>query len=139
MKPLEEGVSQAADREEVIPGRWHPEADCGAEAGACVVVEGEADARGVYFADGMGYDPREGVKTFELFERLAEQAGAGGLGSLTIFSTHPSNPQRIERMRDLIAEDYPAVATPAASSFRTGGAAFARVAEPPGARAHRTR
>lgn len=80
----------------------------------------EADARGVYFADGMGYDPREGVKTFELFERMEEQAGAGGLGSLTIFSTHPSNPQRIERMRDLIAEEYPDVATREASSFRTG-------------------
>jgi hypothetical protein len=61
VKPLEEGVSQAADREEVIPGRWHPEADCGAEAGACVVVEGEADARGVEDAENRVGSLEEGV------------------------------------------------------------------------------
>ncbi len=52
MKPLEKGVSETADREEVIPDRWHQEPDRGAEA-ACVivVVEVEADARGVEDAE----------------------------------------------------------------------------------------
>jgi hypothetical protein len=50
VKPLEKEVSEAGGREEVIPGRWHPEPDRGAKA-ACVVVEGEADARRVEDAE----------------------------------------------------------------------------------------
>jgi hypothetical protein len=62
VKPLEKVVSEAADREEVIPVRWHPEADRGAEADiACVVVEVEEDARGVEDAENRVGDPEEAI------------------------------------------------------------------------------
>jgi hypothetical protein len=52
VKPLEKGVPETADRDEVIPGRWHQEPDRGGEpAGVVVVIEGEADARGIEDAE----------------------------------------------------------------------------------------
>lgn len=82
----------------------------------------EADDRGIYFSDAMGYDPRDGIKTFELFKRMEEQAGGGG--QLSFLSTHPQNDDRITNMEEVIAEEYPKVATAQPASFRTGGANF---------------
>jgi predicted Zn-dependent protease len=82
----------------------------------------QSDERGVYFSAEMGYDPREGLKTFELFERLEKESGGGG--QLTILSTHPANVTRIEKMREAISAEYPEVEARPASSFRSGGARF---------------
>ena len=64
----------------------------------------EADDRGVYFAAALGYDPRDGLATFELFQRL--EAEAGGSQGLSIFSTHPQNQDRIDHMQATIAREY---------------------------------
>ncbi len=85
----------------------------------------EADRRGAWFAHAMGYDPREATKTFELFQRLEEEAG--DMGPLSIFRSHPTNDARIEDMEELIADEYPDVAQ--RSDFRTGGAAFGAIVE----------
>jgi predicted Zn-dependent protease len=85
----------------------------------------EADRRGVYFASTMGYDPRDGVKTFELFQRMEEESGGGA--PISVFRTHPLNEDRIDGLKDVISEDYPGVARK--SDFRDGANNFSQITD----------
>jgi predicted Zn-dependent protease len=93
----------------------------------------EADLRGIYFSDTMGYDPREGLKTFELFQGMAEESGDAD--QLSILSTHPANDRRIECMEEAIVKDSPEVTAKLAGSFRSSGGRFAAIIEDLQARA----
>ncbi len=78
----------------------------------------ESDRRGVYYAAQMGYDPREGQKTFELFQRLEEQSGGGG--TLSILRTHPMNDDRIEEIEGTLRSEYPHLLRQDSGAFRRG-------------------
>lgn len=77
--------------------------------------ESEADQRGVYFANAMGYDPREMKKTFEFFERLERQAGAS---TPSFLRSHPTNEQRLKDIDAEIARTAPEVLAKKPSQFR---------------------
>ena len=82
----------------------------------------EADQRGVWFAVEMGYDPRDGEKTFATFQRLEDEAeGSGPPGWLR---THPLNQDRIDNIRQIIDGEHPEISGREASSFRQSSAAF---------------
>jgi predicted Zn-dependent protease len=85
----------------------------------------EADERGVFFSATMGYDPREGLKTFRMFERLERESGAEG--ELAWFRTHPVNEDRIAHIEETVAKTYPQLRSKAASDFRQDSAAFGAV------------
>jgi len=96
----------------------------------------EADERGVYFAAEMGYDPRDAVRTFELFEVLEQESGEGS-SRFAIFRTHPVNSERIKRIEATVARDYPEWserARPAAVETDAGGGPFLEIVR--GLRAH---
>lgn len=65
--------------------------------------ESEADAVGLRFAAGAGYDPRAAV-TF--WEKMAK-ANAGAQKPPVWFSTHPSDEQRIANLRKLAPQYLP--------------------------------
>ncbi len=66
----------------------------------------EADQYGARYADAAGYDPH-GIATF--FQKL-EKAGGSQPGWATFLATHPSNPERIQKV-DRYIEDHHLAAT----------------------------
>jgi len=77
--------------------------------------ESEADQRGVFFANAMGYDPREMKKTFEYFQRLEQQAGAS---TPSFLRSHPTNAQRLQDIDSEIAKTAPEVLAKKSDQFR---------------------
>lgn len=63
--------------------------------------EKEADHIGIMYMAKAGYDPEEGVK---VLERLEEETGQQAASEKSFLSTHPSNPERIQQLRDLMPE-----------------------------------
>lgn len=63
--------------------------------------EKEADHIGIMYMATAGYDPEEGIK---VLERLEEETGAQAAAQASFLSTHPSNPERISQLRDLMPE-----------------------------------
>ncbi len=63
--------------------------------------EKEADHIGIMYMAKAGYDPEEGIK---VLERLEEETGAQAAGQSSFLATHPSNPERIEQLRELMPE-----------------------------------
>ncbi len=55
----------------------------------------EADERGVYFAEAMGYDPRAMIGVLETLDAIEAEAPAGELPKLSILRTHPLGEDRI--------------------------------------------
>jgi len=88
----------------------------------------EADRRGVFFSATMDYDPREGKKTFELFERLEAQAGAGA-GELSWLRSHPLNQDRVDEIEATVAHEYPQLAQKPENEFRHDGEVFGAILE----------
>ncbi len=86
----------------------------------------QADGRGVYFATSMGYDPRDAIKTFELFEQMERESG-DETAKYAIFRTHPLNKDRIDYIQEAVATDYPAVTGKAPSDFRAEDPGFAAI------------
>ncbi len=62
----------------------------------------EADQYGARYSSAAGYDPR-GIATF--FQKL-EKEGGGQPGWATFLSTHPSNPDRIEKVNRFIEQHH---------------------------------
>jgi predicted Zn-dependent protease len=62
----------------------------------------EADQYGARYSAAAGYDPR-GIATF--FQKL-EKAGGSQPGWATFLSTHPSNPDRIEKVNRYIEQHH---------------------------------
>ncbi|HET6162883.1 MAG TPA: M48 family metalloprotease [Planctomycetota bacterium] len=77
--------------------------------------ESEADQRGVFFANAMGYDPREMKKTFEYFQRLEQQAGAS---TPSFLRSHPTNAQRLHDIDSEIAKTAPEALAKKSDQFR---------------------
>lgn len=77
--------------------------------------ESESDSRGIYYATEMGYDPFEGIKTFEYFEKLEQESGGS---TIEFLRTHPLNSTRIEDMKELITTAHPEVVGRPRDSFR---------------------
>lgn len=84
----------------------------------------QADRRGVFFAEAMGYDPRDADRTYELFARLEE---ASGSETPALLRTHPVNQDRIEEIAKTIREEYPEVLSRSRESFRTGDGRFQEI------------
>jgi predicted Zn-dependent protease len=63
--------------------------------------EKEADHIGLMYMARAGYDPEEAVK---VLERLEEETGALAAAQASFLSTHPSNPERIQQLRELLPE-----------------------------------
>lgn len=64
--------------------------------------EKEADRIGIMYMAKAGYDPEEGVK---VLERLEEETGAEAASQrASMMSSHPSNPERIQQLRELMPE-----------------------------------
>jgi len=63
--------------------------------------EKEADHIGIMYMARAGYDPEEGVR---VLERLEDETGAEAAGQSSFLATHPSNPERIEQLRELMPE-----------------------------------
>jgi predicted Zn-dependent protease len=63
--------------------------------------EKEADRIGIMYMAKAGYDPEEGIK---VLERLEEETGQQAASQSSFTSTHPSNPERIEQLRELMPE-----------------------------------
>lgn len=90
--------------------------------------ESESDERGIYYATTMGYDPYEGIKTFEYFEKLEQESGGG---SIEFLRTHPLNSTRIEDIKAIIEREHPGIANQPHDSFRPykqGNQQFAKIA-----------
>jgi len=85
----------------------------------------EADERGVFFSAEMGYDPREGMKTFETFERLEKESG--GASAPSWLRTHPLNDARIGNIEKIIARNYPELLKKPESEFREASPDFEAV------------
>lgn len=64
----------------------------------------EADKLSVDYSSRAGYDPREAIRFFQTLNRIQEKEGQGMPNFL---STHPNPGDRIQRIRDLIAEQPP--------------------------------
>jgi len=77
--------------------------------------ESESDERGVFFANAMGYDPREMKRTFEYFARLEAQAGSA---TPSFLRTHPTNETRIHDIDATIRRTCPEVAAKQPAQFR---------------------
>ena len=88
--------------------------------------ETESDERGVFFAAAMRYDPNEGIKTFEMFERLEQAAGGS---ELSWGRTHPLNKDRVQNIEKIIARSYPGLLNKPQSQFRQSSVRFSRVIE----------
>ncbi len=56
----------------------------------------EADERGVFFANAMGYDPRSMIGVFEVLNKLDAADGESGAPKLSVLRTHPLNKSRIQ-------------------------------------------
>src|SRR5205085_929015 len=63
-------------------------------------VESEADLLGVQYTWAAGYDPGSFIKFLEKWEKL--EASGPGAGA-KIFHSHPPAPERIIKVKDLIA------------------------------------
>ncbi len=77
--------------------------------------ESESDERGVFFANAMGYDPREMKKTFEYFARLEAAAGSS---TPAFLRTHPTNETRIHDIDATIRRTSPQVLAKQPAQFR---------------------
>jgi beta-barrel assembly-enhancing protease len=107
---LTEGLAGAA-----TIAAWDPSDPTGGQGGAVVAAaigqlvnmrygrddELESDRLGVRFLGESGYDPRA---MLGVLEALAEE---GGAGPPEFFSTHPSPANRVARLREAIAEEFP--------------------------------
>ena len=69
----------------------------------------ESDRRGVDYALAAGYDPREGEKTFETFQKLKKKAGHRFSLMRVLLSTHPLDWRRIRALHSYISSKYPEV------------------------------
>ena len=87
----------------------------------------EADQRGVYFCAELGYDPREFMRVFELFERMEQESGGGS--EFSILRTHPLNKNRVEGIEKTLEDDYPELAQRDNASFRRSSPRFAEILE----------
>ena len=63
----------------------------------------QSDRLGVAYMSDAGYDPRSMVRVMEI---LAEAGGSGGRPP-EFFSTHPNPDNRIERIREAVAQEFP--------------------------------
>jgi predicted Zn-dependent protease len=63
--------------------------------------EKEADHIGIMYMAKAGYDPEEGIK---VLEKLEEETGQQAASQSSFLSTHPSNPERIQQLRELMPE-----------------------------------
>lgn len=86
--------------------------------------ESESDELGVRYMTRLGYNPLGQVQVMEI---LKEAAG-GGSGS-EFFATHPLPQTRIDRLQDLIADEYPAAARSASQSEASGQSDLYRFGE----------
>lgn len=82
----------------------------GATAGGTVYMlkfgrdqESQADELGVRYMTRLGYNPIGQVQVMEVLK-----AASGASGQLEILSTHPQPQTRIDRLNNLISEQYPA-------------------------------
>jgi predicted Zn-dependent protease len=64
--------------------------------------EYEADKLGVRYSYKAGYNPEGFVTFFEKLEKMEKKSGGGNIPSF--FSTHPSTPDRIKKVKDEIAD-----------------------------------
>ena len=78
-------------------------------------AEDEADHRGLYFTETMGFDPRDADILFDFFKSEEKKYGGPGRGWL---SSHPLTNDRIARVDERIREEYPQVAKKKRSAFR---------------------
>jgi len=62
----------------------------------------QSDEWGVRLTTLAGYDPRSMLGVMEVLERASH-----GASPPEILSTHPSSPHRIERIKELIAKEFP--------------------------------
>ncbi len=62
----------------------------------------EADKIGVKFCADAGYDPRSMIRVMEI---LRDNAGKNGMPEF--FNTHPNPENRIEKINQIIAQQYP--------------------------------
>ncbi len=67
--------------------------------------ETEADMLGVRYMSRLGYNPYGQVQVMEILK--AESGGRGASGIERMLSTHPLPQDRIDDLRELIAEQYP--------------------------------
>lgn len=86
--------------------------------------ESESDELGVRYMTRLGYNPLGQVQVMEI---LKEAAGGGG-GS-EFFATHPLPQTRIDRLQDLIADEYPAAARSTSESEAYGQSDLYRFGE----------
>ena len=108
---------------------WAKALGVGASVGGSVYLlrfsrsnEHESDTLGVRYMTRLGYNPYGQVQVMEI---LKEAAGDGSSGLFkSFFSTHPLPEERIDDLRDLIAEQYPQAGQPGA--FNYGEASFER-------------
>ncbi len=63
--------------------------------------EKEADHIGLMYMAHAGYDPEEAIK---VLEKLEEETGQQAASQSSFTSTHPSNPERIQQLRDLMPQ-----------------------------------
>ncbi len=77
--------------------------------------ESQADMRGVFYASKMGYDPADGMKTFEYFEKLEKESGGS---TPELLRTHPLNDSRITDIKTEIETHYPETLNRPRNSFR---------------------
>lgn len=89
--------------------QWVEVLGIGAAAGGSLYLlsfgrdqEYESDLLGLRYMTRLGYDPMAQAQTMQM---LAEQSG--GRAGLEILQTHPYPDKRAERIRQLVAEEYP--------------------------------
>lgn len=75
--------------------------------------ETEADAYGVRYMTGAGYNPVGQVQVMEIL-----RAAGGGAGTPEWLSTHPAPDTRIQNLEQMIVRDYPDFDKPGAYAFR---------------------
>jgi predicted Zn-dependent protease len=69
--------------------------------------ESEADRMGAIYAARAGYDPRAAITFWEKMAAKKQAAGATGTRLDAIFSTHPSDTQRIAQLKVLMPQVVP--------------------------------
>jgi predicted Zn-dependent protease len=77
--------------------------------------ETQSDLRGIYYAATMGYDPMEGKKTFEYFQKLEDEMGAD---EVEFLRTHPLNANRVAEIDAQVRTTHPELVDKPKDSFR---------------------
>jgi Zn-dependent protease with chaperone function len=81
--------------------------DAGATVGGIAysqTYELEADMLGAYIAEAAGYDAEKGSLLFARREGGGTGPTAGAHGAMSLWSTHPSSPQRVATVRYAVAD-----------------------------------